>query len=137
MCDVCDEAAEIVGNASGMSAEAVRKIVRAFREESETILERQARETAEPVGPEQEHDETAPDVSEFVEQMIGGGAVAVVEMYPLGVRPFVLIEAEQIGEEQADGLATVAVMASSGGGLSQEAARELVEKTLAQMTAGE
>ncbi len=131
MCDVCEEAAEAVAGTTGgaLDAEDVRRIVRAFNETSDAILERRGAQAyagqdapplIESVGPEDRVDE-----DEFLGALVEGGLVSVVTPVLLGARPFVLIEAV---EARDDGLATCSMMA--GGGLSQRDALSLLRSGL-------
>ncbi len=133
MCDVCQEAAEAVAATTdgALDAEDVRRIVRAFQEESERVMEKQA---AEPVGPDVEQDGDAPGFEEFVEAL--GGRIAEIRMVPLGITPYVLIEAEQLDSPSAeDGRVHIAVSATMGGGITDEAALEVMEKAVEQVKA--
>lgn len=133
MCDVCEEAANTVAAQYGgtIDPEEVRKIVRAFREESERILERDA---APADAPDIEHAEDAPGFAEFLDAL--GVQVAEVSLVPLGARPYVLIEAEAVGEPQ-DGLTSVMVTAVCGGGITNEGAVEVMGKALEQVRAAQ
>jgi hypothetical protein len=132
MCSTCEQAAAAVveaGASEGLDAEAVRRVVRAFNDAGDHLL------APEAFGPEQEQTEAAPGEDEFLDAMIGAGLVSVVEMYPLGRLPFVLIEAEEIGEAADPAKVAVAVSARAGGGMTKDAASAILRTALAQVEA--
>lgn len=131
MCDTCDQAAErVAAQYNGtIDAEEVRKIVRAFREESEAILEAEMT-----VGPEAERDNAAPSIPEMIE--VVHGPASLVELYPLGMRPYVLIEAEPItGDRNENGEVQTVVYSTFGGGFNADGAHKALRMTLEQVEA--
>ena len=135
MCDTCETAAaRVAADLDGaLDADDIRAIVRAFNDASDAVIAEQA----SPVGPEVERIPGAENEEDgFLEAMIGGGLVTMVEMYPLGARPFILIEAEQVTDDpNPDGTVNVAVSARMGGGLSEDAALSLLHTTVTQVEA--
>lgn len=134
MCDRCEEAAGVVAaqTEGAMDTEDVLRIVRAFNAAADALAEADVLRS----GPEAEQITDGGEPDGFLEALVSGGLVSMVEMYPLGARPFVLIEAEEVSDDpNPDGTVNVAVTARTGGGLHHEAAISVIRTTLAQVEA--
>lgn len=130
MCDACDKTAEKVADrfyGQELTPETVIAIVDAFREEAAAEDEEQPGTDApliESASPDERVDE-----DDFLRTLVDAGLVTVIEMYPLGSRPFVLIEAREV-EPGPDGGALASCMIRAGGGISERDALTLLRDGL-------